>query len=86
MCITKDMTKKEDIEKRVRHYKTNITKLMNQSKAKHFHNFFSENNLNFLKTWQGICENININNTKSKEINCIQVNNKTINDAGKIKN
>lgn len=50
MCITKDMTKKEDIEKRVRHYKTNITKLMNQSKAKHFHNFFSENNLNFLKT------------------------------------
>ena len=87
MLITKDLTKKkQEIEVRVRHYKTSITKLIKQSKAKHFNNLFLENKLNLHKTWQGIHEIININKTKSKEVNCIQVNNRTINYPSKIAN
>ena len=63
MCITKDLAKEEEIE-------TNFTRLIKQIKAKHFNSLFSGNKLNFFKTWQGICEIININRTKSKEINC----------------
>ena len=68
----------------MRHYKTNITKSIKQSKAKHFNNIFLENKLNLYKTWQGIREIINVNKTKSKEVNCIQVSNKTVNDPSKI--
>ena len=52
MLITKDLTKKkQEIEIKVRHYKANITKLIKQSKAKHFNNLFLENKLNLLCYW-----------------------------------
>ena len=86
MCFAKDLTKKEKTEKKVKHYKTNIIKLIKQSKSKLFNNIFSKNKLNLFKTCQGIREIININKTKSKEINCFQVNSKTTNDPSKIAN
>ena len=47
------------------------------SKANHFNNFFQENKLNLFKTWEGIRKIINLTIKGSKEINCIQVGNKT---------
>ena len=44
------------------------------------------NNLNLFKTWEGIRKSINIATKGSKEINCIQVVNKTINNPIKIAN
>ena len=42
MYITNDLKKKkEEIEIRVRHRKTNITKLIKQSKAKQFNNLLN---------------------------------------------
>ena len=86
MCITWDLTKKEEIEKRMRHFKTSMTKLIKQSKAKHLNKLFLGNMLILFKIWQGICKIININKTKSNETNCIQVNNKTRNDSSKTAN
>ena len=46
MCNIKNLTRKGKIEIRVRHYKSDIGKLIQLSKGKPFHNFFSENKLN----------------------------------------
>ena len=54
------------------------------SKANHFKNFFQENKLNLFKVWEGIRKIINLTIKGSKEINCIQVGNKTINNPFKI--
>ena len=59
--------------------------LTRNSKANHF-NHSQENKLNFVKTWVGIRKIINITTKASKEINCIQVDNKTINNPTKIAN
>ena len=48
------------------------------SKANHFNNFFQENKPDLFKTWEGIRKIINLAIKGSKEINCIQVGNKTI--------
>ena len=72
MCITWNLTKKEEIEKRMRHFKTSMTKLIKQSKAKHLNKLFLGNMLILFKIWQGICKIIDINKTKSKETNCVQ--------------
>ena len=37
---------KGEIEIRVRHYKSNIKRLIKLNKSKHFDNYFSENKLN----------------------------------------
>ena len=57
-----------------------------KSKANHFDNFFQENKLNLFKTWEGIRKIINITTKGIKEINCIQIGNKTINNRTKIAN
>ena len=57
-----------------------------KSKANHFNNFFQENKLNLFKTWEGIRKIINITTKRSKEINCIQIDNKTTNNPTKIAN
>ena len=49
MCNIKNSTRKGKIEIRVRHYKSDIGKLIQLSKGKLFHNFFSENKLNLFK-------------------------------------
>ena len=77
MCRTKNPLKREELVNKVKTYKKYILSLTRKSKANHFNNFFQENKLNLFKTWEGIRKIINKEN---KEINCIQVGNKTINN------
>ena len=71
---------------KVKTYKKYILHLTRKSKANHFNNFFQENKLNIFKTWEGIRKIINITTKGSKEINCIQIGNKTITNPTKIAN
>ena len=78
--------KREELVNKVKTYKKYILSLTRKSKANHFNNFFQENKLNLFKTWEDIRKIINITTKESKEINCIQVGNKTINNPIKIAN
>ena len=86
MCQTKDPLKREELVNKVKTYKKYILHLTRKSKANHFNNFIQENKLNLFKTWEGIRKIINITTKGSKEINCIQISNKTINNPTKIAN
>ena len=86
MCRTKDPLRREELVNKVKTYKKYILHLTRKSKANHFNNFFQENKLNLFKTWEGIRKIINITTKGSKEINCIQIGNKTINNPTKIAN
>ena len=86
MCWTKSPLKREELVNKVKTYKKYILSLTRKSKANHFNNFFQENKLNLFKTWEDIRKIINITTKESKEINCIQVSNKTINNPIKIAN
>ena len=68
MCRAKDIMRKTELDKKVKHYKNNLAKLTRTSKANHYNNLFKENKLSLLKTWDGICEIINI---RPKETNCM---------------
>ena len=76
--------KEEELVNKVKTCKKYILHLTRKSKANHFNNFFQENKLNLLKTWERIRKIINITTKGSKEINCIQIGNKTINNPTKI--
>ena len=54
MCRSKDPLNKKELETKVKNYKKVLLKLTRNSKANHFNNFFRENKLNLLKTWEGI--------------------------------
>ena len=86
MCRTKDPLKREELVNKVKTYKKYILHLTRESKANHLNNFFLENKLNLFKTWEGIRKIINITRKGSKEINCIQIDNKTINNPTKTAN
>ena len=72
MCRSKDPSKKNEIETKVKNYKKLLLKLIRASKANHYNKFFLENKLNLFKTWQGIRKIINISKKENKVINCIQ--------------
>ena len=78
--MTKNMDpfKKVGLKDKVNDYQANLTKLIRIDEAKHYNNYFLVYKKNLLQTWDGIQETININIKSSKEINCLQVNNKTI--------
>ena len=82
MIKTKDPFKKLELEDEVKACKANLTKLIRINKATHYNNYFVENKKNLLKTWDGI----RVNKKSSEEINCLQVNNKTIADIKGIAN
>ena len=86
MCQTKNPLKREELVNKVKTYKKYILSLTRKSKANYFNNFYQENKLNILKTWEGIRKIINITTKGSNKINCIQVGNKTINNPVKIAN
>ena len=86
MCRTKDPLKREEFVNKVKTYKKYILHLTRESKANHFNNFFQGNKLNLFKTWEGIRKIINTTTKRGKEINCIQIGNKTINNPTKIAN
>ena len=86
MCPTKNPLKREELANKVKTYKKNILNLTRKSKANHFNSFFQENKLNLFKTWDSIRKIINITTKRGKEINCIQVGNKTINNPTKLAN
>ena len=50
MCEMENIMGKTELEKKFKHYKNNLVKLTRTSKAKHYNNFFKENQLNLLKT------------------------------------
>ena len=76
MIKTKDSFRQLELEDKVQDYKANLRRinLRRINKATHYNNYFLENKKNLLKTWDGI----QVNKNSSKEINCLQVNNKTI--------
>ena len=78
MCRIKDTLKRQEPEIKVKIYKKYILKLTRQSKANHFNNFFQENRLNLFETREGMREITNITKKETKDINCIQILNKTI--------
>ena len=85
MCRSKDPSKRNEIETKVKNYKKFLLKLTRARKANHYNKFFLENKLNLFKTWQGIREIINISKKANKVISCIQnVNNMTINSPKEI--
>ena len=86
MRRTKNPLKREELVNKVKTYKKYILNLTRKSKANHFNNFFQENKLNLLKTWEDIRKVINITTKGNKEINCIQIGNKTINNPTRIAN
>ena len=86
MYRTKSPLKRQELLNKVKTYKKYILSLKRKSKANHFNNFFQENKLNLFKSWEDIRKIINITTKESKEINCIQVGNKTINNRIKIAN
>ena len=86
MCRAKDIMRKTELEKKVKHYKSNIVKLTRTSKANLYNNFFTENKLNLLKTWNGICEIIIIRPKETNYVTSLQFNNTTIADSKLIAN
>ena len=42
MCRVKDIIRKTDLKKKVKHYKNNLAKLTITSKVNHYNNFFKE--------------------------------------------
>ena len=86
MIKIKNAFKNCELEDKVKGYKANLTKLIRINKAKHFNNYFLENKKNLLNTCDGIRGVININKKLSKDIKCLQVNEKTISDIKEIEN
>ena len=85
MCGLKNLSKRSEIECKVKNYKKLLLKLTRASKANHFNKFFIEHKLNLFKTWEGIREIINISKKGNKVINCIQNgNNMTVNSPKEI--
>ena len=86
MCKVKDIMRKTELEKKVKHYKNNLVKLTRTSKSNHYNNFIKENKLNILKTWNGINEIINIRPKETNYVTSLQFNNTTITDSKLIAN
>ena len=81
MIHTNDPTKKLKLEDKVEACKSNLTKLTMIHKAKHYNNYFLQNKINLLKTWDEIREIINnVDKKTSTEINYLQVSNKPVID------
>ena len=81
--MVKDAMRKAELEKKVKHSKTNFVNLTRTSKVNHYNNYIKENKLNLLKRWSGIYEIIN---TQPKETIFLQFNNTTITDSKLIAN
>lgn len=60
--------------------------LMRNSKLKHFRNYFHENKLNLLKTWEVIRKFTNISKKGKADITSIQIDNTTIKKFSEIAN
>ena len=72
---SKNSQQKERLYSEFKRYRNMINILTRNSKAKYYQKFFQEHKQNMLKTWEGIKSIIYINTTKSKSINCPNVNN-----------
>ena len=82
----KDITRKTELEEKVRYYKNNLLKITRTSKANHYNNFFKENKLNLLKTWDGIREIINIKKEETNYVTSLKLSDNTITDSQTIAN
>ena len=82
----KDITRKTELEEKVRYYKNNLLKITRTSKANRYNNFFKENKLNLLKTWDGISEIINIKKKETNYVTSLKLNDNTITDSQTIAN
>ena len=60
MCRAKDIMRRTELKKNIKHYKNNLAKLTRTSKTNYYNKVFKENKLSLLKTWNGIREIINI--------------------------
>ena len=73
---SKNSQQKERLYSEFKRYRNRINTLTRNSKAKYYQNLFQDIlKQNMLKTWEGIKSIININTTKNKSINCLNVNN-----------
>ena len=84
MCRSKDPINKKELETKVKNCKKVLLQLSRNSKANHFNNFFRGNELNLIKTWEGIREIINISKKRTKDTTSIQIGNKAIKNSSEI--
>ena len=76
----KNPIKKSRLEKLYKTYRNMIVILIRKSKKDHYAKFFQENQQNLKKTWDGICELINVTKKSSIKINKLIHNNQTFTD------
>ena len=78
----KDITRKTELEEKVRYYKNNLLKITRTSKANHYNNFFKENKL----TKYEIRKIINIKKKETNYVTSLKLNDNTITDSQTIPN
>ena len=72
---SKNSEQKETLYNEFKRYRNRINIFTINSKTNHYQNVFQEHKQNMLKTCEGIKSIININTTKNKSINFLNVNN-----------
>ena len=74
MLKSKHSQQKGRLFNKFKRYINSINILTRSSKANHYENFFQERQQNMLKTWEDMKSIIDINTTKNRSINYLNVN------------
>ena len=72
---SKSSQQKGRLYNKFKRYRKSRNILSRNSKGNYYQNFFQEHKQNMLTVWEGIQFIININTSKSKSFNCLNVNN-----------
>ena len=83
---SKDQIRKQALRIEFNNLRNRIVELIMQSKQKYFNSYFSTNNSNMRKIWQGIKNLINIKSKTNDSPTCISDNGSIITDPTKISN
>ena len=77
----KDCQMKQKLHKEFKKYKNNINILTRISRTNYYQRFFQEHKQNMPKTWEGIKAIINIRNISKKNMNCLNIKNKMVQET-----
>jgi hypothetical protein len=83
---SKNPTKKSESLSTYRLHRNQLNEHIKASKNNYYQNYFTENNKNLRKVWQGIREIVNIKAKTHNLPTCLTVNNETITDPALISN
>ena len=80
-CIKmKDSLRKSSLQSEYKRVRNMIVELTKKSKQNYYNQYFSTNNSNLRKIWQGIKSIVNINSTPNVNPTCISDNGKIVTD------